>query len=41
MSSPVILAPGFRLGARAWDEVAEKPGADGHDVAAHAAGALR
>ena len=34
MSSPIILVPGFWLGAWAWDEVAEKLRADGHDVTA-------
>jgi pimeloyl-ACP methyl ester carboxylesterase len=33
-SAPIILVPGFWLGAWAWDEVAEKLGADGHDVTA-------
>ncbi len=33
-SAPIILVPGFWLGAWAWDEVAEKLRADGHDVTA-------
>jgi pimeloyl-ACP methyl ester carboxylesterase len=31
---PIILVPGFWLGAWAWDEVAEALRADGHDVIA-------
>ncbi len=31
-SAPIILVPGFWLGAWAWDEVAEGLRADGHDV---------
>lgn len=31
---PIILVPGYWLGAWAWDEVAEALGADGHDVTA-------
>ncbi len=31
---PIILVPGFWLGAWAWDEVAELLRADGHDVTA-------
>jgi pimeloyl-ACP methyl ester carboxylesterase len=31
-SAPIILVPGFWLGAWAWDEVAEKLRGDGHDV---------
>ena len=31
---PIILVPGFWLGAWAWDEVAETLRADGHDVTA-------
>ncbi len=31
-SAPVILVPGFWLGAWAWDEVADSLRADGHDV---------
>ncbi|MGI8657795.1 MAG: alpha/beta fold hydrolase [Candidatus Limnocylindria bacterium] len=31
-SAPIILVPGFWLGAWAWDEVAEILRADGHDV---------
>src|SRR5262245_21557124 len=31
---PIILVPGFWLGAWAWDEVAEILRADGHSVAA-------
>ena len=34
MSAPIILVPGFWLGAWAWDEVATKLRADGHDVTA-------
>jgi pimeloyl-ACP methyl ester carboxylesterase len=33
-SAPIILVPGFWLGAWAWDEVAALLRADGHDVAA-------
>jgi pimeloyl-ACP methyl ester carboxylesterase len=33
-SSPVVLVPGFWLGAWAWDEVADALRADGHDVTA-------
>ena len=33
-SAPIILVPGFWLGAWAWDEVAEALRADGHDVRA-------
>jgi len=33
-SAPIILVPGFWLGAWAWDEVAEALRADGHDVTA-------
>ena len=33
-SAPIILVPGFWLGAWAWDEVAELLRADGHDVTA-------
>lgn len=32
--APIVLVPGFWLGAWAWDEVAEKLRADGHDVTA-------
>lgn len=32
--APIILVPGFWLGAWAWDEVAEILRADGHDVTA-------
>jgi pimeloyl-ACP methyl ester carboxylesterase len=32
--APIILVPGFWLGAWAWDEVAEALRADGHDVSA-------
>ena len=32
--APIILVPGFWLGAWAWDEVAEALRADGHDVTA-------
>jgi pimeloyl-ACP methyl ester carboxylesterase len=31
-SAPIVLVPGFWLGAWAWDEVAEALRADGHDV---------
>jgi pimeloyl-ACP methyl ester carboxylesterase len=34
MSAPIILVPGFWLGAWAWDEVADALRADGHDVTA-------
>ena len=33
-SAPIILVPGFWLGAWAWDEVAGAARADGHDVTA-------
>jgi pimeloyl-ACP methyl ester carboxylesterase len=33
-STPIILVPGFWLGAWAWDEVAAALRADGHDVTA-------
>jgi pimeloyl-ACP methyl ester carboxylesterase len=33
-SAPIILVPGFWLGAWAWDEVAETLRSDGHDVKA-------
>jgi pimeloyl-ACP methyl ester carboxylesterase len=33
-SAPIILVPGFWLGAWAWDEVAENLRSDGHDVTA-------
>jgi pimeloyl-ACP methyl ester carboxylesterase len=33
-SAPIILVPGFWLGAWAWDEVAERLRAAGHDVTA-------
>jgi len=33
-SAPIILVPGFWLGAWAWDEVAEILRADGHEVTA-------
>jgi pimeloyl-ACP methyl ester carboxylesterase len=33
-SAPIILVPGFWLGAWAWDEVADFLRADGHDVSA-------
>jgi pimeloyl-ACP methyl ester carboxylesterase len=33
-SAPVILVPGFWLGAWAWDEVAEALRSDGHEVTA-------
>jgi pimeloyl-ACP methyl ester carboxylesterase len=31
-TAPIVLVPGFWLGAWAWDEVAEALRADGHDV---------
>ena len=34
MAAPIVLVPGFWLGAWAWDEVAETLRADGHDVTA-------
>ena len=33
-SAPIVLVPGFWLGAWAWDEVASALRADGHDVTA-------
>ena len=33
-SAPIVLVPGFWLGAWAWDEVVEVLRADGHDVTA-------
>src|SRR4029077_14547456 len=33
-SAPIILVPGFWLGAWAWDEVVAQLQADGHDVTA-------
>ena len=33
-SAPIILVPGFWLGAWAWDEVADALRADGHEVSA-------
>src|SRR3990170_8775993 len=33
-SAPIILVPGFWLGAWAWDEVADTLRSDGHDVTA-------
>ena len=33
-AAPIILVPGFWLGAWAWDDVAERLRADGHDVTA-------
>jgi pimeloyl-ACP methyl ester carboxylesterase len=33
-TAPIVLVPGFWLGAWAWDEVAETLRADGHDVTA-------
>src|SRR5687767_11099284 len=33
-SAPIILVPGFWLGAWAWDEVSELLRAEGHDVTA-------
>src|SRR3954453_21519424 len=34
MSAPIVLVPGYWLGAWAWDEVAATLRADGHDVTA-------
>jgi pimeloyl-ACP methyl ester carboxylesterase len=34
VTTPIILVPGFWLGAWAWDEVADALRADGHDVTA-------
>jgi pimeloyl-ACP methyl ester carboxylesterase len=34
MSAPIVLVPGFWLGAWAWDDVAAGLRADGHDVTA-------
>ncbi|MDQ3591309.1 MAG: alpha/beta hydrolase [Actinomycetota bacterium] len=34
MTAPIVLVPGFWLGAWAWDEVASALRADGHDVTA-------
>lgn len=34
MPTPIILVPGFWLGAWAWDDVAERLRAEGHDVTA-------
>jgi len=34
MSAPIVLVPGFWLGAWAWDEVVRLLRADGHDVTA-------
>ena len=33
-NTPIILVPGFWLGAWAWNEVAATLSADGHDVTA-------
>ena len=33
-SAPIVLVPGFWLGAWAWDDVASALRADGHDVTA-------
>ena len=33
-TAPIVLVPGFWLGAWAWDEVAEALRADRHDVTA-------
>lgn len=33
-NAPILLVPGFWLGGWAWDEVAERLRADGHDVTA-------
>ena len=40
-SAPIILVPGFWLGAWAWDEVVAQLRADGHDVTAITLGAGR
>ena len=34
MAAPIVLVPGFWLGAWAWDEVTQTLRADGHDVTA-------
>src|SRR5512133_2293132 len=34
MAAPIILVPGFWLGAWAWDDVVSALRADGHDVTA-------
>jgi pimeloyl-ACP methyl ester carboxylesterase len=34
MAAPIVLVPGFWLGAWAWDEVADALRADGHEVTA-------
>ena len=34
MTAPIVLVPGFWLGAWAWDEVAALLRADGHEVTA-------
>jgi pimeloyl-ACP methyl ester carboxylesterase len=34
VAAPIILVPGFWLGAWAWDEVADRLRAEGHDVTA-------
>jgi pimeloyl-ACP methyl ester carboxylesterase len=34
MAAPIVLVPGFWLGAWAWDEVADDLRSDGHDVTA-------
>ena len=34
MPAPIVLVPGFWLGAWAWDEVFEALRVDGHDVTA-------
>lgn len=34
MAAPIILVPGFWLGAWAWDEVADRLRTEGHDVTA-------
>jgi pimeloyl-ACP methyl ester carboxylesterase len=33
-AAPIVLVPGFWLGAWAWDEVVDALRADGHDVTA-------
>ena len=33
-TAPIVLVPGYWLGAWAWDEVADALGADGHEVVA-------
>src|ERR1022692_3465593 len=40
-TTPIVLVPGFCLGAWAWDEVAAALRAGGHDATAGAAAAAR